>query len=186
VVYDGVTMIDPAIGALLAGAFALLFVSAAFHKLRSPQRFAAAFRAYRVLPDSAAALGWLVPLLELTVGASLLVRSSRAGACAAGAALLVCYAAAISINLQRGRRDLACGCGGPDERRPIAPWMVWRNLLLAGLLGVMLLPWSARPLTAADALTIGAGTALAALLYMSLERLLDRVAPRSALLRDSA
>jgi uncharacterized membrane protein YphA (DoxX/SURF4 family) len=182
VVYDGGTMIDPAIGALLAGALALLFVSAAFHKLRNLQHFAQALRAYRVLPEWAAAMAWLVPLLELTVGASLLARGSRPGACAAGAALLLAYAAAIAINLQRGRRDLACGCGGPDERRPIAPWMVWRNFLLAGLLAAMLLPWSGRPMNGADALTIGAGTAVAALLYMSLERLLDRVAPRTALL----
>ncbi|HEY0767890.1 MAG TPA: MauE/DoxX family redox-associated membrane protein [Steroidobacteraceae bacterium] len=157
-------MIDPAIGALLAGAFALLFGSAALHKLRSLQRFAEMFHAYRLLPVSAARLSWLVPALELTVGVGLLARRSRAGACAAGAALLVAYAVAIAINLQRGRRDLACGCGGPDERRPIAPWMVWRNLLLAGLLAVMLLPWIARPMAAADAVTIGAGTAVAALL----------------------
>ena len=106
-------MIDPAIGAVLAGAFALLFVSAALHKLRSLQRFAEVFRAYRLLPDGVARLAWLVPALELTVGVGLLARRSRAGASAAGAALLVAYAAAIAINLQRGRRDLACGCGGP-------------------------------------------------------------------------
>ena len=61
--------------------------------------------------------------------------------------------------------------------------MVWRNLLLAGLLGSVLLPWSARPMAAADALTIGAGTAVAALLYMSLDELLARVTPRIALSR---
>jgi len=48
-------MIDPAVGAMLAGAFALLFVSAALDKLRSLQRFAEMFRAYRLLPDSARA-----------------------------------------------------------------------------------------------------------------------------------
>ena len=99
--------------------------------------------------------------------------------------LLLAYAAAIAINLRRGRRDLACGCGGPHERRPIAAWMVWRNLLLSGLLGALLLPWSARPMAAADAITIGAGTAVAALLYMSLDRLLAQITPRAALLRGS-
>src|SRR3979490_1443457 len=170
-------MIDPAIGAMLAGALALLFVSAAFNKLRSLQRFAEVFRAYRLLPEAVARLSWLVPALELTVGVGLLARPSRA---AAGAALLLAYAAAIAINLQRGRRDLACGCGGPHERRPIAAWMVWRNLLLSGLLGALLLPWSARPMAAADAITVGAGTAVAALLYMSLDRLLAQITPRAA------
>src|SRR5438309_1938327 len=109
-------MIDPAIGALLAGAFALLFIGAALQKLRSPERFAELFRAYRVVPDGVARLSWLVPVLELTTGAGLLAGGSRAGACAVGAALLLSYAAAMAINLQRGRRDLACGCGAPGER----------------------------------------------------------------------
>lgn len=176
-------MIDPAVGALLAGTFALLFASAALHKLRDLTRFAEAFRAYEVLPAGAARLAWLVPLLELIVAAGMLAAGSRAGASATAAALLLGYACAIAINLRRGRRDLACGCGGPEERRPIAAWMVWRNLILAGLLGAMLLPWAPRPMQPADALTIGAGTAVAALLYMSLDRLLARVAPRGALLR---
>src|SRR2546429_4756132 len=151
VVYDVRTMIDPAVGAMLAGAFALLFVSAALDKLRSLQRFAEMFRAYRLLPDSAARLSWLVPALELTVGVGLLARRSPGGASAAGAALLVTYAAAIAIKLQRGPRDLACGCGGPHARRPIAAWMAWRNLLLAGVVPAMLLARGVRPLAAGRA-----------------------------------
>jgi hypothetical protein len=184
VVYDAL-MIDPAVGALLAGAFALLFASAALHKLLDLARFAEVFRAYAVVPEPVARLSFLLPLLELTVGAALLAGGSRAGAAAAGAALLVVYASALAINLGRGRRDLTCGCGGPNDKRPIAAWMVWRNLLLAGLLALTLLPWGARPLGAADALTIGAGTAAAALLYMSLDTLLGRVAPRTAAWRSS-
>ncbi len=62
--------------------------------------------------------------------------------------------------------------------------MVWRNLLLAALLGALLLPWGVRPLASADALTIGAGTAVAALLYMSLDLLLGRAAQHAARLRE--
>jgi len=177
VVYDVSSMIDPAVGALLAGAFALLFASAAFHKLLDLGRFAAAFRAYQVVPAGLEAVSLLVPVLELAIAAALLVARSRSGAAAAGAALLLAYAAAIAINLGRGRRDLDCGCGGPRERRPIGAWMVWRNIVLAALLGALLLPWAQRPLGAADALTIGAGTAVAALLYMCVEALLGRAAP---------
>jgi len=178
-------MIDPVIGALLAGSFALLFAGAALHKLLDPARFQAAFTAYGVLPPALARLSAVVPLLELTVAAGLLVHGSRVGAAAAGAALLVSYAAAIAVNLGRGRRDLACGCGGPNDRRPIAAWMVWRNLCLVPLLGVSVLPHSARGLQAADALTIGAGTAVVALLYMSLDHLLGRIQPRAVLLRSA-
>jgi hypothetical protein len=87
---------------------------------------------------------------------------------------LLAYAVAIAVNLSRGRRDLACGCGGPDDRRPIAPWMVGRNVLLACLLAAVMLPWSERPLTLTDLVTIGCGTAAAALVYLSLDRLLAR------------
>ncbi|MBV8909770.1 MAG: methylamine utilization protein MauE [Gammaproteobacteria bacterium] len=178
-------MIDPAVGALLAGAFALLFASASLHKLLDLRHFAEVFGAYEVLPPAFARLSPLVPLLELTVGAALLAGASRTGAAASGSALLVAYAAAIGINVARGRRDLSCGCGGPNDRAPVACWMVWRNLVLAALLGVTLLPWSSRPMGAADALTIGAGTAVTALLYISLDGLLGRLMPRTAAWRAS-
>src|SRR5579862_3877358 len=179
-------MIDPAVGALLAGAFALLFASASLHKLLDLKHFAAVFRAYEVLPPALARLSPLLPILELTVGAALLVGPFRNGAAAAGVMLLFTYALAIGINLARGRRDLSCGCGGPNDRRAIAAWMVWRNLLLAALLGTMLLPWGSRPMGAADTLTIGAGTAVAALLYISLDSLVGRLMPRTAAWRTSA
>lgn len=179
-------MIDPAVGALLAGAFALLFASAALHKFLDPERFAAAFRAYELVPPSLASLARFVPVIELAVAGALLPANSRAGAAAAGAALLLAYAGAIAVNLGRGRRDLDCGCGGPSERRPIGMWMVWRNLLLAALLAALRLPWAPRPLGAVDALTIGAGTAMVALLYMSLDELLGRAAPQIARLRDGS
>jgi len=179
-------MIDPAVGALLAGAFALLFASAAFHKLVGLRQFVEVFRAYAVVPAALAPLAPLVPLLELTVAVALLASRSRAGAAAAGIGLLFAYAAALGINLARGRRDLDCGCAGAHERRPIAPWMVWRNLLLACLLGATLLPSTGRPLGPTDALTIGAGTAVAALLYISLDSLFGRLMLRAAQWRTSA
>ena len=125
-------MIDPAIGTLLSGAFALLFASAAFHKARHFAHFAAVFRAYRLVPP-ALPLAAFVPILELSVAAGLLLPVARPAAAVTGAALLLLYATAIGVNLLRGRHDLSCGCGGPDERRPIAAWMVVRNLLLATL-----------------------------------------------------
>jgi Methylamine utilisation protein MauE len=179
-------MIDPAVGALLAGAFALLFASAALHKFLDAERFAAAFLAYEVVPPPLAWVSRLVPMLELVIAIALLPAGSRRGAAAAGAALLLAYAGAIAINLGRGRRDLDCGCGGPSERRPIGMWMVWRNLLLAALLAALRLPWADRPLSAVDALTIGAGTAMAALLYMSFEALFARPAAQSARVRDGS
>jgi hypothetical protein len=175
-------MLDPAIGVLLLACLALLFASAALHKLRDLAHFTEVLGAYRVLPAAAVRLAPLVPLAELAIAAALVTPGARVGAAPAGAALLLVYAAAIGVNLQRGRRDLACGCGGPDEARPIAPWMVVRNLALALLLAVTLLSWRERPLLATDALTVAGGAAVAALLYICLDRLLGRVAPWTAAL----
>jgi hypothetical protein len=175
-------MLDPAIGALLLACLALLFASAALHKLRNLAHFTEVLRAYRVLPEDAVRLASLVPLAELAIAAGLVAPATRFGAALAGAALLLVYAAAIGVNLGRSRRELACGCGGPDDARPIAPWMVARNLTLALLLGVTLLSWRERPLLATDAITVGGGAVVAILLYVCLDRLLGRVAPWTAAL----
>jgi Methylamine utilisation protein MauE len=178
-------VLDPAVGALIIGCFALLFASAALHKLRGLGHFTEVLRAYRLLPAGAERLGAGVPLAELAVAAGLLAPVTRAAAALTGVALLACYAAAIAVNLGRGRRDLACGCGGAQDARPIAPWMVARNLLLGLALAVTLVSWKSRPLLPTDALTVGAGIAVAALLYASLDRLLGSLAARTAVLRGS-
>lgn len=170
-------MLDPAIGVLIVACFALLFASAAAHKLRDLAHFTELLHAYRLLPGGAVRLAPLVALAELAVAAGLLAPAARSDAAIAGVVLLSGYAAAIAVNLGRGRRDLACGCGGADDARPIAPWMVARNLLLALLLALTRLPWNARTLVPTDALTVGAGSAVATLLYVCLDRLLGRVAP---------
>jgi Methylamine utilisation protein MauE len=177
-------MLDPAVGVLLLACLALLFASASLHKLRDLRHFTEVLRAYRVLPAGAVRVAPLVPLAELTVAAGLSSSAARFGAGLGGAALLLVYAAAIAVNLGRGRRDLACGCGGPDDARPIAPWMVARNLVLALLLlASTLVPWKTRPLTLVDALTVGGGVLTATLLYASLDQLLGRAATWTAALR---
>jgi uncharacterized membrane protein YphA (DoxX/SURF4 family) len=175
-------VLDPAIGSLIVGCFTLLFLNAASHKLRDLQQFAQIFAAYGIAPAIARwQLSWLVPLLEIGVAAGLVAPRSRAVAAVAGACLLLSYAIAISINLRAGRIAIACGCGGLDERRPIAAWMVWRNLLLATVLGGALLPWSARALEWTDAVTITFGLAAMIVLYSCAERLLGELgAGRSA------
>lgn len=166
-------MLDPAIGLLLAAAMALLFASAGAHKLRDLKRFDEIFSAYGLLTGVARLrLSWTVPVLELAVAGGLLFDESRPGAATVGIGLLLTYAAAIAVNLKRGRRDLACGCGGPDERRPIAPWMVWRNILVASCLAATFAPWTSRPLTITDAVTVVFGLLTVALIYLCVDQLM--------------
>jgi Methylamine utilisation protein MauE len=177
--------LDPAIGLLLVAAVALLFASASAHKLRDLRRFDEIFTAYGVLP---ALTRWhlsrAIPLLELAVAVGLVFDGPRPYAIVVGIALLLLYATAIGINLKRGRRDLACGCGGPDERRPIAPWMVWRNILIALVLACALAPWTVRPLNVTDAVTVVFGLLTLALIYLCIDQMLGYL-HRAAQLRGS-
>ena len=175
--------LDPAFHAALRGALGLLLLHAAAHKLRSPARFRAAFAGYRVVPDrlvSAAAA--LVVLSELVAGIGLLAPGAGAVPALLAAALLATYAAAIAINLARGRRDIDCGCAGPAAGRPLGAGLVVRNtgVSLAALAAA--LPAGARTLSWVDAGTVVAFVGAAALLYASADLALA-MAPRLAALR---
>lgn len=177
--------VDTAAAALICVCGALLFGAAAVHKLRDLHRFRAVLSAYALLPPLLLTpMSLLVPALEgfAAIGLTLTLAhnmvnpgTTQAAAPFAGVVLLSVYACAIAINLWRGRRDLDCGCGGPADRRPIAPWMVWRNASLAVLLAVGLLPWSNRPLEWTDGVTIAFGSATCALIYLCVDRLLSAV-----------
>ena len=130
--------IDPVVGASLCGSFALLFAVAGAHKLRAPAAFAETLAGYRLLPAGLVGpASLLLPALECLVAAALLVPASRAAAAVAGAALLAGYAAAMAINLLRGRRQLDCGCLGPRGGGVISTALVARNVLMALVLASM-------------------------------------------------
>ena len=183
-------VLDPAIGTLMVASVALLFASAAAHKLRNLPRFDEIFSAYGLMPAALVAvnsrprISLLVPVLEIMVAAGLAVNVYRPYAAALGIALLSAYAAAIAVNLWRGHRDLACGCGGPDDRRPIAAWMVWRNLIIALIAAAAFVPWADRNLHFTDGVTIAFGLATAALIYLCADQLLTN-ARHTAQLRGS-
>jgi len=181
---SGTVTMDPGIGYVIVFAMAALLLSAAGAKWRAVAEFRAVVANYRVLPPpltGAAAIA--LPALETLVAVLLLVAPARRGAALGGAVLLLLYAGAISVNLWRGRRDLDCGCAGPARRRPIAAWMVWRNVVLAAVLVAAGLRWDTRTPTWTDALTIVAGVTALAILYAALDRLLGDVVPRAAALR---
>jgi hypothetical protein len=176
--------LDPAFGYLIVAGVALLLAAAGVHKLRNLSLFTEVFAAYRVLPDAwARRSAAIIPCIEIAMAASLLWQPTRAWAAAAAMGLLIAYAAALGSNLIRGRRELDCGCGMSGNRRAIAAWMVWRNLFVALALGIAVLPWAARPLNAADLLTVMGGLAAAAALYAAIDQLLGEVAPKALRLR---
>jgi hypothetical protein len=174
--------VDPALAIVLRAGLALLFATAAAHKLRDFGAFRDALEGYRLVP--APALGpSACGLIAAELGtAAALVLSEHGGV--AAAALLGLYSAAIALNLARGRREIDCGCFGPAMRQPLSLALVLRNLGLIALALVCLLPVGTRALGPLDALVIAAAVALAALLHGALNGLIAN-APRLRALRDA-
>ena len=145
---------DPAIDLVMRAGLALLFGAAAVHKLRDRARFRATVVAYRLLPASLAAPASLAIVAgEMAVATALVLPPARAAGYAGAAALAAIYAAALGVNLLRGRRDLDCGCLGAGGRDAISWWLVGRNLVLVVLSLAGTTPTTARPLGWLDAVT---------------------------------
>jgi hypothetical protein len=178
--------IDPAVQAALRLALAALLTAAAVHKLRDRGGFRAAVRGYALVPVWAEApLAVLLPALELAAaGALVWPTGARAGAAIAFA--LVCvYTAAVAVNLARGRRAIACGCGGPAGSRELGADLIARNaLLVAAALACAAAP-APRALHPLDAVTIAAGAAGLWLAYAAADTALANTRALAALRRTA-
>lgn len=165
---------------------ALLFASSAVHKLRAPRAFAVALSGHGLLPTLLLApVARLLPVVEVTLAAALLLPGSAPIAGPLASVLLVVYGAAMASNLLRGRTEIDCGCGGPGGERPISWGLVARNFVVGALLASLLLPTAGRLLVALDAvhglLALGTGV----LLYAATDVALANAA-RSRLVPGSA
>ena len=175
---------DQVIDATVRTALALLLLAAAAHKIRDPARFRSTVADYRLLPPPLVTVGAAILVLS-EVAIAVALAGARTWGLAGSAALLALYAAAIAVNLARGRRHLDCGCTGPALRRPISGWLVLRNLVLIAIALVDLLPVTTRPLVWIDHLTVVAATAAFAACWMATDRLLA-TAPGLARLQEAA
>jgi len=171
-------MLDTLPHLTLALALATLFAASAAHKLRVREQWPAVVRQYRLLPDVLAApVAALLPLTEALAAAGLLWPRTRDAGALTAAALLLAYAAALAINLRRGRASIDCGCFGSQRRQGIAPWMVGRNLVLAAVALALLMPTDGRALGAAEPGLALAFVVTLAFLYPVLEIVLQPAPP---------
>lgn len=129
-------------GRLLLGA---LFLVGGLAKLRRPQEFTAALRAYQLLPPFLVrpAARW-IPVLEVGVGGSLVIGWPTRVTATLAIILLLGMAGAMTVNLLRGRR-VDCGCLGLAEGT-VSWLLVFRNLVLS-LVGAFI---AAGPTTGLD------------------------------------
>jgi hypothetical protein len=168
-------MIDPLLSRVIAVAFALLWLLAAWHKLSASAAFRATIEEYRLLPAALLPLTtWLIPACEALLGLAWLA-GYASFAVPVTVALLLAYAAAIAMNLARGRVHIGCGCGfggASGEDPPLSWWLVLRNLLLAGLALLGGLPATDRALGAYDWLTMVLALAVLVALFAAASQLL--------------
>ena len=142
---------------------ALLFLVAGVDKLRHRALLPGVIANYRLLPEALVApASALLPVVELVVAAGLLLGVTPWAPVAAMALLLV-FAAAMAINIRRGRHHIDCGCGHAALRQPLNWGQVVRNLLLAAMLTPALLAARTAPLSGAD---LAVAMAAGAVLYM--------------------
>jgi uncharacterized membrane protein YphA (DoxX/SURF4 family) len=121
-------------------------------KLPDPDASVAAVRAYELLPgDSAVTVGHLLPILEVVVGAMLVLGVLVRGAAVVSALLFVAFVVGIISVWSRGI-EIDCGCFGGGGYDPDAtskyPWEIARD---TGLLALsVFLAWLPRSRWALD------------------------------------
>ncbi len=178
---------DPLFVLVIRGALALLFASAAWHKLRARDEFAAILAAYRLVPAALVAPATaVIAATELGVAVALLLPNLRVAGALGAAGLLAVYALAIGVNLARGRRMIDCGCGALGARQPISEWLLVRNALLAAAAAVTAQPVAVRPFVWVDGVTLVGGVVIAACAWTAAHGLAaaaQRVAERAARLQ---
>ncbi len=123
----------------------LVFVRAILHKLAGYGQFVGIVRDYRLLPAGLeVSIAPLLLVLEALVVVGLVLPATRAAAALLAGGLLLGYAAAIGLNLARGRTSIDCGCGGGGQG--ITTLHLLRNSALAlCALPAMLWPGAALP-----------------------------------------
>lgn len=162
---------DPVFSWLMQFFLAMVFLTAAWHKLREREAFARVLNNYGLTPGSAnPVLVWLLALNEIAC-AGLLLAHSATGAVYA-ASLLFTYALIMGIMLLQGKRDMDCGCSGPARKQGLSAALLWRNAALIGIALLLLLPTNERALTWLDGVQLLLAGVSASLLYLASEHLL--------------
>lgn len=114
----------------------LVFILAATQKAGHWRILPGVIANYRLLPRW---MSWpvaaLLPPAEMILAIALLSAQLRPWPELAAMALLTLFAAAMAINIQRGRDHIDCGCGKTFLRQTLSWALVARNGVLIALLG---------------------------------------------------
>ncbi|MGK9165133.1 hypothetical protein KXR53_02490 [Inquilinus limosus] len=160
-------MIDPLLQLTSALLLALVFGAAAASKLRHLETFEGVVQNYQILPHRLARpVAYALPVVEAALTVAVLVPATRAEAAMAALLMLAAFAAAVAVNVRRGRTAIDCGCFSDTLRQPISWWIVLRNLVLMTASLPCLIPATGRALGTGDLMLAALGAA--ALFILSL------------------
>jgi len=170
-------MLDPLIVKAISVGLGLMFLLAGYHKLADAAAFRITVLEYQVLPGSLVSPATrLIPLVELLLGGAWLFGwYGGAITATASAGLLGLYAAAIALNIMRGRVHFDCGCGfggKSDREQYLSGGLIARNLVLIAAALITLLPVATRNLGIGDYLTLVAALLALTLLFGAANQLL--------------
>ncbi|MDR2239069.1 MAG: hypothetical protein LBE33_01330 [Zoogloeaceae bacterium] len=166
-------MLDPILPHMFAALLAIVFLGGAWQKLRDVDGFVMAIEQYRLLPVTwAAAVAWSLLTAEIAAGLLLLPLATRPVGAGLTLLLLFVFTTAVAINLLRGRRDIDCGCGGPEGGQHLSWGLVLRNVVLAATAALSLAAEAPRERVWLDGLTLVAGTLALYGLYAAANQLM--------------
>ena len=173
---------DPVLQMVVSLFLALVLLGAAWHKLSDIEQFEQALVAYQLLPERIrflpALLARLLPCLEALSAFALIYQPVRSFGIALTVLMLLIYAAAMSINLLRGRSQISCGCGAESQ---LLSWpLVARNIVLVGAALLISGPDSERSLDWLDYLSLSMGCAALLGLYGITDQLFAQASRISA------
>lgn len=118
---------------------AAVFGAAVLGKLRHREEFVGVVANYRIVPASLArATASLVVVLEASAALSLATGLALRLGAQLAVALLLGFAAAMVVNLLRGRTEIDCGCFQSSLRQPLSSALVFRNVCLVAALAPLL------------------------------------------------
>ena len=113
---------------------ALVLLTAGIAKLVKRREFVEVVRNYRLLPESLAGfMGRSLPVIEVVVAIGLLLGIFIYWLAIIAIGLFLLFGSAVAINLLRGRRNISCGCFGPQQNHRLTWGLVMRNAVFAGL-----------------------------------------------------
>jgi hypothetical protein len=113
---------------------ALVFATTAIGKMRNWRTFEGVVANYRMLPEVLVRpFAYGLPLLELLVAVGLVTLRAPYPECVT-AALLGLFAAAMGVNILRGRQSIDCGCFSSTLKQTLRWSLVARNLVMIVLL----------------------------------------------------